>query len=168
MPTIRGLRRRGYPAAALRAFCAHIGLARVNGTHEIELLESFVRTALNRTALRRAAVLRPLKVTITNWLEGRVEMRDRSLNERVVRHCRDSGLSDDAVELAQLAAFRQLGIDEGIDFDDPLVAPYRDYLNGESRFVLTAKPNAPVGLSQIDLYKPSDVPALLNLTAATR
>lgn len=76
MPTLQGLRRRGYPPAAIRAFCSHIGVARVNGTLEIELLESFVRTELNRTALRRSAVLRPLKVTITNWPEGHVEMRE--------------------------------------------------------------------------------------------
>jgi glutaminyl-tRNA synthetase len=76
MPTLRGLRRRGYPAAAIRAFCAHIGVARTNGTHEIELLESFVRTELNRTALRRMVVLAPLEVVITNWPEGHVEMRE--------------------------------------------------------------------------------------------
>ncbi len=76
MPTLRGLRRRGYPPAAIRAFCDHIGVARTNGTHEIELLESFVRTELNRTALRRMAVLSPLKVVITNWPEGHVEMRE--------------------------------------------------------------------------------------------
>ena len=52
MPTLRGLRRRGYPPEAIRAFCSHIGVARVNGTHEIELLESFVRTHHNRHALR--------------------------------------------------------------------------------------------------------------------
>jgi glutaminyl-tRNA synthetase len=76
MPTLRGMRKRGYPASAIRAFCAHIGVAKMNGTHEIELLESFVRDELNRTALRRSAVLRPLKVVITNWPEGRVEMRE--------------------------------------------------------------------------------------------
>ena len=67
LPTLRGLRRRGYPPEAIREFCAHIGVARVNGVHEIELLESFVRAHLNRTALRRMAVLRPLEVFITNW-----------------------------------------------------------------------------------------------------
>ncbi|MEM7287660.1 MAG: glutamine--tRNA ligase/YqeY domain fusion protein [Actinomycetota bacterium] len=76
MPTLKGLRRRGYPAAAIRAFAGHIGVARMNGTHEIELLESFVRTELNRVALRRTAVLRPLKVVITNWPDGQVEMRE--------------------------------------------------------------------------------------------
>ncbi len=67
MPTLRGLRRRGYPASAIRDFCNFIGVSRTNSRHEIELLESFVRTELNRTALRRMAVLRPLKVVITNW-----------------------------------------------------------------------------------------------------
>ena len=75
LPTLRGLRRRGYPREAIRAFCAHIGVARINGTHEIELLESFVRTHHNRFALRRMAVLRPLEVVIDNWPAGRVEYR---------------------------------------------------------------------------------------------
>ncbi len=67
LPTLRALRRRGYPASAIREFCSFIGVARTNSRHAIELLESFVRTELNATALRRMAVLRPLKLTITNW-----------------------------------------------------------------------------------------------------
>jgi glutaminyl-tRNA synthetase len=67
MPTLRGLRRRGYPATAIREFCDFIGVSRTNSRHQIELLESFVRTELNRVALRRMAVLRPLRVVITNW-----------------------------------------------------------------------------------------------------
>jgi glutaminyl-tRNA synthetase len=67
LPTLRALRRRGYPAAALREFCTFIGVARTNSRHQIELLESFVRTELNRTAQRRMAVLRPLELHITNW-----------------------------------------------------------------------------------------------------
>lgn len=72
MPTLRGLRRRGYPASAIRAFVDKIGVARTNSLHDIELLESFIRTELNQTALRRMAVLRPLKVTLTNWPENKV------------------------------------------------------------------------------------------------
>ena len=67
MPTLRGLRRRGYPASAIREFCSFIGVARTNSRHQIELLESFVRTQLNRTAQRRMAVLRPLRLVITDW-----------------------------------------------------------------------------------------------------
>lgn len=67
MPTLRGLRRRGYPPAAIRAFCSYIGVARTNSRHSIELLESFIRRELNETSLRRMAVLRPVKLIITNW-----------------------------------------------------------------------------------------------------
>jgi len=67
MPTLRGLRRRGYPASAIRAFCSYIGVARTNSRHSLELLESFIRRELNDSALRRMAVLRPLKLVITNW-----------------------------------------------------------------------------------------------------
>ena len=67
MPTLSGLRRRGYPAESIREFCAFIGVSRTNSRNEIELLESFVRTRLNKIALRRMAVLRPLEVVITNW-----------------------------------------------------------------------------------------------------
>jgi len=70
LPTLRGLRRRGYPAASIREFCAFIGVGKTNSRHEIELLESFIRTRLNKTALRRMAVLDPLKVVITNWPTG--------------------------------------------------------------------------------------------------
>ena len=73
LPTLRGLRRRGYPATAIREFCTYIGVSRTNSRHQIELLESFVRTELNRTALRRMAVLHPLRVVITNWPTGQVE-----------------------------------------------------------------------------------------------
>ena len=75
MPTISGLRRRGYPAKAIRDFCQHIGIAKTNSQHEIELLESFVRTDLNRTAQRKMAVIDPIKLTITNWPTGKVEYR---------------------------------------------------------------------------------------------
>lgn len=67
LPTLRGLRRRGYPATAIREFCSFIGVSRTNSRHEIELLESFVRTELNRTAQRRMAVLRPLRLVLDNW-----------------------------------------------------------------------------------------------------
>ena len=74
LPTLSGLRRRGYPASAIREFCRYVGVTRTNSRPGIELLESFVRRELNRTAQRRMAVIRPLKVVITNWptdAEGR-------------------------------------------------------------------------------------------------
>ena len=66
-PTLRGLRRRGYPATAIRAFCREVGTTRTNSRQSIEALESYVRRDLNLTAQRRMAVLHPLKLRITNW-----------------------------------------------------------------------------------------------------
>jgi glutaminyl-tRNA synthetase len=73
LPTLKALRRRGYPSTAIREFCSFIGVAKTNSRHAIELLESFIRNELNRTAQRRMAVLRPIKLVITNWPEGHVE-----------------------------------------------------------------------------------------------
>ncbi len=73
MPTLQGMRRRGYPAAAIREFVTTLGVAKTNTTTEIEFLESFVRTHHNAHALRRMTVLEPLKLVITNWPEGQVE-----------------------------------------------------------------------------------------------
>ncbi len=73
MPTISGLRRRGVPAAALRAFAYHIGITKYDGLTEVAVLEHAIREELNRAALRRLAVLRPLKLVITNIPEGQVE-----------------------------------------------------------------------------------------------
>lgn len=67
MPTLRGMRRRGYPAAALRDFCSAIGTTRNNSVKAIEEFEAFVRRDLNQTSLRRMAVLKPLKLKLTNW-----------------------------------------------------------------------------------------------------
>ena len=76
MPTIRGLRRRGVPAEALVAFCKHVGVAKVNGTHELQLLDYHTRDWFNQHAERRSAVLDPIKLVIENWPEGHVEWRD--------------------------------------------------------------------------------------------
>jgi glutaminyl-tRNA synthetase len=67
MPTLRGLRRRGCPAVAIRSFCDSIGVSKTNSRHAIEELEHHVRVELNRVALRRMAVLRPLRLIIDNW-----------------------------------------------------------------------------------------------------
>ncbi|MGV8082704.1 MAG: glutamine--tRNA ligase/YqeY domain fusion protein [Coriobacteriia bacterium] len=76
MPTLAGLRRRGFPAQALRDFTSMIGVARTDSTLEIEMLEHVARDVLNRAALRRFAVLDPLKVVIENYPEGLVEEMD--------------------------------------------------------------------------------------------
>lgn len=69
MPTLVGLRRRGYTPESIRAFCADVGVARFNGTIDVVRLENAVRDHLNEVAPRRMAVLDPVKLTITNWGE---------------------------------------------------------------------------------------------------
>ena len=73
MPTLSGIRRRGYTPEAIRNFCAAIGVSKTNGTLELAMLEHFVREDLNKRAPRVMAVLRPLKVVIDNYPEGRVD-----------------------------------------------------------------------------------------------
>jgi len=73
MPTISGIRRRGYTPEALRNFCAAIGASKTNGIIELAMLEHFVREDLNLRALRVMGVLRPLKVIIDNYPEGQLE-----------------------------------------------------------------------------------------------
>src|SRR6201747_952037 len=73
MPTIAGLKRRGVPPAAVREFIKRIGVAKANSVVDVGMLEFCIREHLNRTALRRMAVLRPLKVVIENYPEGKTE-----------------------------------------------------------------------------------------------
>jgi glutaminyl-tRNA synthetase len=76
MPTLCGIRRRGYTPEAIRNFCGSIGVSKTNGSIELAMLEHFVREDLNKHALRVMAVLRPLRVVIDNYPEGQVEEMD--------------------------------------------------------------------------------------------
>ncbi|HEX6895717.1 MAG TPA: glutamine--tRNA ligase/YqeY domain fusion protein, partial [Bryobacteraceae bacterium] len=76
MPTISGLRRRGYTPEAIRNFCRRVGVSKTNGTTELGLLEYFLREDLNKSALRAMAVLRPLRVVIDNYPDGQVEQME--------------------------------------------------------------------------------------------
>ena len=76
MPTIAGMRRRGYTPEAIRSFCARIGVAKFNSTIDMAVLENAVREDLNRRAARVMGVLRPLKVVIENYPEGQIEQME--------------------------------------------------------------------------------------------
>ncbi len=76
MPTISGIRRRGYTPEAIRNFCGAIGVSKTNGSIELAMLEHFVREDLNKRAPRVMAVLRPLRVVIDNYPENQVEKMD--------------------------------------------------------------------------------------------
>jgi len=98
----------------------------------------------------------------------RIEFTDRSLNQRVAKYCEELGLSAADTLRAQMDTFNHIGESNGIEFDEYMLDPYKEYLLGKSTLVVTARPTEPIAFSQIDLYKPSDVPALLNLAAIAR
>lgn len=80
LPTLSGLRRKGYTPEAIRAFCRETGVSKTNGTVDARMLEHYIREDLKLKALRTMAVLQPLKVVITNYPEGQSEMLDAENN----------------------------------------------------------------------------------------
>jgi glutaminyl-tRNA synthetase len=114
MPTLAGLRRRGYTPEAIRDFADRIGVAKSDNTVELALLEHCVREHLNKTAERRMAVLRPLKLVIDNYPAGKVEMmeavnnpEDPSAGTRTVPFSRELWIEqDDFKEIAPKKYFR--------------------------------------------------------------
>ncbi|GAB6177366.1 glutamine--tRNA ligase/YqeY domain fusion protein [Desulfobaculum senezii] len=114
MPTLSGIRRRGYPAAAIRTFCERIGVAKANSTVEIAMLEHSVREELNATAPRVLGVLDPVKVVITNYPEEQVEEfempyhpEDESMGKRKVPFAREIYIErDDFMEEPPKKFFR--------------------------------------------------------------
>ena len=96
MPTISGLRRRGFTPAAIREFCAQVGISKQNSVIDVGVLEECVRNDLNKVAPRRNAVLKPVKLTIQNYPEGKVEWlsvsnhpQDESFGRRDVPFCKN-------------------------------------------------------------------------------
>jgi len=122
MPTIAGLRRRGYTPASIRDFCNRIGVTKVDGTVEMGVLEASIREDLDRTAPRRMAVLDPLKVVITNWPEGKVEVLQAPNHPK-----------DEAMGGRELKLTREIFIDRA-DFRESANKKYkRLVLGGEVR-----------------------------------
>jgi glutaminyl-tRNA synthetase len=114
LPTLRGLRRRGYTPEAIRNFCRDIGITRYPGMTDMVVLENALRDVLNKQAPRRMAVLRPLKVVITNYPEGQVEYleavnnpEDETAGTRPVPFSRELYIEqDDFLEVAPKKFFR--------------------------------------------------------------
>ncbi len=107
MPTVAGMRRRGYPAAAIRTFCDKVGMTKRENVIEIDLLESCVRDELNKTALRSLVVLDPIKLIITNYPEGDTEMLPAGNNPE-----------DESAGSRELPFGRELYIERGDFMDD--------------------------------------------------
>jgi glutaminyl-tRNA synthetase len=108
MPTLAGLRRRGYPPAAIREFCERIGLTKQESTVEHALLEHCVREELNRTALRRMAVLDPLRITLVDWPEEKFDELDAVNNPE-----------DTAAGTRKVAFGRELWIERADFLEEP-------------------------------------------------
>lgn len=121
MPTLSGLRRRGYTPESIRELCARIGVAKANSVVDLGLLEHCLREDLNRRALRFMAVLKPLKVVITNYPEGRVEELETENNpedpsagtrtvhfSRVIYIERDDFMEDPPKKFFRLAPGREV------------------------------------------------------------
>jgi glutaminyl-tRNA synthetase len=114
MPTIAGYRRRGVPAEAIRDFIKRIGVAKANSQVDVGMLEFSIREALNKTAQRRMAVLKPLKVTIENYPEGEGEELeavnhpdDAAAGSRKIRFTRELYIErDDFMEVPEKKFFR--------------------------------------------------------------
>jgi glutaminyl-tRNA synthetase len=114
MPTISGLRRRGFPAEGIRNFATAVGVAKADSTHEVGLLEHHVREVLNRTSVRRFGVIDPVKVVITNFPDDRVETmevvnnpEDLDAGERPVEFSRELWIErDDFMEQPAPKFFR--------------------------------------------------------------
>lgn len=100
--------------------------------------------------------------------EMKFVLTDRSLNERVSKYCERLGLSPDETLKARVDALQFVAKNNGVEFDEYIIEPYKEFLTGKSTFVVTAEPTNPVNLTQLGLYKPSDVPALLNLSATAQ
>ncbi|HEX5766006.1 MAG TPA: glutamine--tRNA ligase/YqeY domain fusion protein, partial [Woeseiaceae bacterium] len=122
MPTLAGMRRRGYPAAALRDFCTRIGVTKKDNVIEMSLLENCVRENLDNGALRRMAVLRPLKVVLTNYPE------EVSEDVTAVNHPNNPELGT-----RQMSFGRELYIEKSDFMEDPPKKFFRLRPGGEVR-----------------------------------
>ena len=114
MPTLAGMRRRGYTPEAIRAFCDEVGINRTESLTEMALLEHFLRDDLNKRAQRRMAVLNPLKVVIENFPEGEVDWLDAINNPE-----------DESAGTRQVPFSREIYIERDDFMEDPPRRFYR-------------------------------------------
>ncbi|MBD2868296.1 glutamine--tRNA ligase/YqeY domain fusion protein [Paenibacillus arenilitoris] len=122
MPTISGLRRKGYTPEAMRAFCREIGVSKSNSLVDERNLEHFIREDLKLKALRTMAVLRPLKVVITNYPEGQTELLDAENNAE-----------NEAMGVRQIPFSREIYIEQDDFMENPPSKYFRLFPGNEVR-----------------------------------
>jgi len=122
MPTIAGLRRRGYTPEAIRNFCREIGVAKANSTVDGQMLEHFIREDLSPKTPRTMVVLKPLKVVITNYPEAQVEMLEIENNQ-----------DDQAMGTRQVSFSREIYIEQEDFMENPPKKYFRLFPGNEVR-----------------------------------
>ena len=122
MPTVCGFRRRGYTPSSIRRFCREIGLSKADSMVEIELLQHFLREELNKTATRVMAVLRPLKVVLTNWPEDFIDELPAENNPE-----------DESAGMRTIKFGREIYIDREDFMEEPVKGYFRLSPNKEVR-----------------------------------
>jgi len=122
MPTISGLRRRGYTAASIRDFCKRIGVSKVNSLTDMSILESSIRDDLNNIAPRSMAVINPIKLVIENYSEGKIESlkapvhpQNEEMGTREIFFSREIYIDkDDFMEVAPNNKYKRLAINKEV------------------------------------------------------
>jgi glutaminyl-tRNA synthetase len=144
MPTIAGMRRRGYPASAIREFCRSIGLTKRDNLMEIEKLEYYVRNELNKSVPRVMAVLNPLKVVITNYPEGQVEQmevinnpEDESMGSRHMPFSREIYIERKDFMIDPPKKFFRMGPGRNIRLKGAYILHCEDYVTDEASGEIT-------------------------------
>ena len=139
LPTISGLRRRGYTPEALRDFCVRIGVAKRDNTVDIALLEYTLRDHLNKRSLRVMGVLDPLKVVITNYPEGKSEdvvsvnnPEDMSMGERKIKFSRTVYIEKDDFREVPLPKFYRLSPGREVRLKDAFYITCNEVIKDEA------------------------------------
>ncbi|MED4603996.1 glutamine--tRNA ligase/YqeY domain fusion protein [Paenibacillus validus] len=122
MPTISGLRRKGYTPEAIREFCREIGVVKSNSTVDEKMLEHFIREDLKLKAPRTMAVLNPLKVVITNYPEGQTEMLEAEINSE-----------NEAMGVRHIPFSREIYIEQDDFMEEPVKGYHRLFPGNEVR-----------------------------------
>jgi len=130
-----------------------------------EMLDVRIEVTMAGNVMTAAALGAAYDPQLTNM---RIEVRDRSLNQRIEKYCTELGLTPEQIQRAHLNSLEYFGEKFGIEFDEYVIEPYKDFVAGKTTFIATARPRSPLYLSKIDNYRPSDVPALLNLEAVAQ
>ena len=145
MPTISGLRRRGYTAASIRDFCKRIGVSKVNSLTDISILESSIRDDLNNSAPRSMAVINPIKLVIENYPEGKIESimapvhpQNEEMGTREIFFSREIYIDkNDFKELAPNNKYKRLAINKEVRLRNAYVVKATHFDSDKDGNILT-------------------------------